>query len=235
MACDEMRPLVYDSLSGELGREEERKLQSHLGSCPACRDYYHRTAAIVEGIRNMEATPPSPEACAEVMEKIEGRHRFGLPFFLARPAYAAAAAALAVMVVSGAVYYQRRDSGIEMDGRASTIAHRPLSGADMERLRKEYLDESDLVLTMVLDISGEGAPYDLGDVKSRIVAKDLLYSGSVLAASGGAVEPVCADINALLLEIMRVRSGADGKAARAIALSIKKSGLIERISGEKLR
>lgn len=234
MTCDAIKMLIYDSLSGELGVEEERALHTHIESCASCRSCYREMEGIVKGIRQMKPTHPSPEACRKTLERIEEPSLFHLVFPIPRPAYAVAAA-LIILLASTLLYHFLPARKVTMDEHASQIAHKSLENADMDRLRRDYLAESDLVFTMTLDISGGEAHYDIGDVKSRIMAKDILYAGNVLIASAAGERQLCEEINSILKDIMKIRAGDDGKKVRSIARSIKKSKLLERIAEEHSR
>ena len=234
MECDEMKELIYDCLSGERGPEEESGLRLHLRECPACRDRYREIEAIVNGIRRMEATEPSAGACRKTLERIEGGGRFLPVFPIPRAAYAFAAVIL-IVVVSSAAYFLRHENKIGMEGKSSTIAHRQVTGADMEKLREEYLDEADLVLAMALDISRGTAPYTIEDVKKRIMKKDLLYHSSVIISSGGGDRRIIEETNAVLNGIMKIKAGDEGKEMQSVARSIKRSRLIDRIGEERYR
>ena len=113
MRCAKARKLISDDLDGLLTPQRKTALDSHLESCPCCRDYKHDLAAIVEKAGNLPALEPSASSWVDISDRVnqaerEGRIPYGerklRPAMLqpARLRYALAAA-LALVVIGGGI------------------------------------------------------------------------------------------------------------------------------------
>jgi hypothetical protein len=109
MKCDEAAERITALLDGELSPEERRDLESHLASCPACREAREAEEAVVARLRALPRPPLPAGFAADVMGKVRAGEAPGdarpagriLPMWPAWAAAGAVAAAILAMVMVG--------------------------------------------------------------------------------------------------------------------------------------
>ena len=70
MSCERARPLLYDLIDREIGRDDAVWLAEHLASCPACAASLVQLRAAEElYVRQMPAEPP-PDLAARVADAV---------------------------------------------------------------------------------------------------------------------------------------------------------------------
>jgi tetratricopeptide (TPR) repeat protein len=118
MKCAAARKWISESLDGELEAKQETKLKTHLEACPDCRALARDFAAIVSQAGDLRSIEPSSEVWPKVadavrksLEKTPGvvgreRRRWGGFWNTAPWRYAAAAAAVLVIIVGAMVIRQ---------------------------------------------------------------------------------------------------------------------------------
>lgn len=132
--CDRYMELLSAQLDGALTESEERELEAHLSSCPACRAVRKQLAALQPAFAELEDIP-APEGFTQgVMDRVRGAGKTA-PLFR-RPRFKvlaglAACAALAVGLYGVAspprqnLVLTTRDvtqSALEVDGNVSGVA-----------------------------------------------------------------------------------------------------------------
>lgn len=113
MRCAKARKMINDDLDGLLAPEKKAALNSHLESCPGCRDLRDEFAAIVKEAGNLPALEPSALAWAGIAARLRQTERErrvpvrerGFRAAVLRPAgwRYALAAALALMIIGSGV------------------------------------------------------------------------------------------------------------------------------------
>ena len=126
MRCAKARKLINDDLDGLLTPEKKAALDSHLESCPDCRDFSRDFAAIVDKAKDLPSLEPSASAWANIAAGVRqaergkripvGERKFW-PAIL-RPAGLRypLAAALALVIIGGAVAGWKWRTGIVRSG-----------------------------------------------------------------------------------------------------------------------
>ncbi|MFZ2054745.1 MAG: zf-HC2 domain-containing protein [Candidatus Aminicenantales bacterium] len=61
MNCEKIKRWISDDLDGALTPKKKQRLESHLSSCPACRDYERELRLIQAGSVRIEGPGASPE------------------------------------------------------------------------------------------------------------------------------------------------------------------------------
>ena len=113
MNCDSYLELLSARLDGELTEAEERELEAHLESCPACRAAGAQLAALRTAFAGLEDIPAPQDFTQDVMDRIrESEPNKTVPLFR-RPRFKVLAglAACAVLAVGlyGAVRQPQQD------------------------------------------------------------------------------------------------------------------------------
>jgi len=75
MRCARVRKMINDDLDGVLAPEKKAALDSHLQSCPDCRDLGRDFAAIVEKARNLTVLEPTSSAWASIAARVREAER----------------------------------------------------------------------------------------------------------------------------------------------------------------
>lgn len=118
MNCDKYLELLSARLDGELTESEERELEAHLESCPACRAAGAQLAALRSAFSELEELPAPEEFTRDVMDRVRETNKT-VPLFR-RPRFKVLAglAACAVLAVGlyGAVSPSRRDAELMSRG-----------------------------------------------------------------------------------------------------------------------
>ena len=109
--CDKYVELLSARLDGELSEPEERELEAHLASCPACRAASAQLAALRPAFSELEDLPAPESLTRNVMDRIREENKT-VPLYQ-RPLFKALAglAACAVLAVGlyGAVRQPQQD------------------------------------------------------------------------------------------------------------------------------
>ena len=135
MNCDEASGHLADQLKGLLNARDQRAVDQHLQSCPACKEEAAAIAMLWNGLSDSEVAIPDERmrtrfhaALAAYEERIRsnGASRFAEWFLPARMALQASAA-VALLVAGGFIGRSLSDSTEEIDGlrqevRAMSIA-----------------------------------------------------------------------------------------------------------------
>lgn len=70
--CNRLRPLIQAHLDGELDREGLRRLEAHVGGCPACAAALSAGRLAISAMAALPSPEPSPDFCAAVERGIAG-------------------------------------------------------------------------------------------------------------------------------------------------------------------
>lgn len=113
MNCDSYLELLSARLDGELTETEERELEAHLGSCPACRAAEAQLAALRTAFAGLKELP-APEGFAQaVMERVRGAGPHKMVPLFRRPLFKTlaglAACGLLAVGLYGAVRQPQQD------------------------------------------------------------------------------------------------------------------------------
>ena len=105
MRCTAIRRILTEYIYGDLGIRKSHLVQSHLASCPDCRDAANEIRGVLSLASCYADQSPPVDALSglrgKVLNRSEGR-RFKLSMFLKPiPAYAAATVMAILAVVSG--------------------------------------------------------------------------------------------------------------------------------------
>lgn len=94
--CDKYVELLSARLDGALSEPEERELEAHLASCPACRAASAQLAALRPAFSELEDLPAPEGLTQDVMDRIRAENKivplFRRPWFKAMAGLAACAA-----------------------------------------------------------------------------------------------------------------------------------------------
>lgn len=80
MNCDKYLELLSARLDGELSEPEERELEAHLASCPACRAASAQLAALRPAFSELEDLPAPEGLTKDVMDRIREKNKI-VPLF----------------------------------------------------------------------------------------------------------------------------------------------------------
>ena len=118
VSCDKYLELLSARLDGALTELEERELEAHLESCPACRAAGAQLAALQTAFAELEDLPAPEGFTREVMDRVRAADK-AVPLFR-RPLFKALAglAACAVLAAGlyGAVSSSRQDADLLLRG-----------------------------------------------------------------------------------------------------------------------
>jgi anti-sigma factor RsiW len=73
MTCDRARGLLVAAAVDEIEAADQRELESHLGTCPACAGERQRVAALIGRLKGVEIDDPGPAYWADYNRRIRGR------------------------------------------------------------------------------------------------------------------------------------------------------------------
>jgi len=126
MRCAKARKLINDDLDGLLTPEKKAALDSHLESCPDCRDLKCDFAAIVEKAKDLPVLEPSPAVWANIAARVRqaerempapvGERKFWAAILRPAGLRYALAAALGLIIIGGAVAGWKWRTGIARSG-----------------------------------------------------------------------------------------------------------------------
>jgi len=124
MDCKQIRQiLASDYLDNELDPMSRNQVDRHLEKCPACRKISENLAAIVLPLRRTQKQKVPPGVWSRIQTELRRQKAYAarprtafrttlLEVFLMRPAFAAVAAAVILILISAAFYMQTpRPSG----------------------------------------------------------------------------------------------------------------------------
>ena len=141
MDCKKMEEVIFtDYIDGKLEGGAFREAEEHLASCAKCRGLAQELASVAESLRNVRREEPP----ARIWEKVRAgitvpeREPAWAFFTRARPAFAMAAVAAAILAIF--------------------IAVRPMFIKQVSPAQEQY----DILSLSVSDTNGNGSDYDMG-------------------------------------------------------------------------
>lgn len=116
MNCDDYLELLSARLDGALTEREERELEAHLASCPACRAAGAQLAALRRSFSELEDLPAPARFTKDVMDRIRasGTETKAVSLFR-RPAFKALAGLAACAVLAAGLYGAVRPPQQDLD------------------------------------------------------------------------------------------------------------------------
>lgn len=123
MNCNEAYPLIQDYVDGALAPREAKALEAHAGGCATCRSEIRAFEALTGALARLESEAPPAGFGDLVIERLRsaGRIAAAVPGVMAarrglfsrvRPAYRAAVAVVAVVVLATLVPVALRSLGV---------------------------------------------------------------------------------------------------------------------------
>lgn len=70
MRCSKAKKMISEYIDGELTREQEKFLQSHLKACPECHALAQELEAVVRQAKTLPTLSPSPSAWQKISTRI---------------------------------------------------------------------------------------------------------------------------------------------------------------------
>jgi anti-sigma factor RsiW len=67
IVCRQAVELVTDYLEDALSARDRARFEAHLAECPHCREYLKQMRATIAAVGRVEAEPPPPEVCDDLV------------------------------------------------------------------------------------------------------------------------------------------------------------------------
>jgi anti-sigma factor RsiW len=67
LVCRQAVELVTDYLEDALSARDRARFEAHLSACPHCTEYLNQMRATVAALGRVDAEPPPPEVCDDLV------------------------------------------------------------------------------------------------------------------------------------------------------------------------
>ena len=198
--CQHYETLIADKLFGDLGPEDQQRLEAHLGACPACRVLVREMEATLQvtAARMRPALSPAywegyaerledrmrreerrPNKAGRLAEWLRAPGRLNVSFLMPAPRWAyqlsGAVALLAVGVLIGWLLFGGRAADAPRLAEGPPVDEMPVQPVSLEQRTDRYLERSKVLLLGLVNLDpDEQTSASLNLVHQQRVARELI-------------------------------------------------------------